>query len=59
MIKCANCDKEFMHECKYWIDEKFFIKGSKKQIPFCSCECSTNYYTKHNYLNKEVLKNVR
>jgi hypothetical protein len=48
-----------MHECKYWIDEKFFIKGSKKQIPFCSCECSTNYYTKHNYLNKEVLKNVR
>jgi len=59
MLKCAQCETNFIHECKYWFDEKFYIKGSAKQLPFCSCKCGSEYYEKNNFKNQVVLKNVK
>ena len=43
----------------YWFDEKWYIKGSIKQLPFCGCACGTKYYNENSYNNMEVLKNVK
>ena len=59
MFKCANCGTNFIHECKYWFDEKFYIKGSTRQLPFCSCDCGTKYYDENGFNKKSILKNVK
>ena len=59
MFKCANCGTNFIHECKYWFDEKWYIKGSKRKLPFCSPKCSTRHYQEGDWINKEVLKGVK
>ena len=43
----------------YWFDEKFYIKGSTKQLPMCSCDCGTKYYDENGYNKMDVLKNVK
>jgi len=61
MTECAYCKKVLlpMEEVKYYFDEKFYIKGSKNLLPFCSCECGTKYYNENGYNKMEVLTNVR
>tara|TARA_B100001245_G_C22640982_1_gene315206 strand:- start:419 stop:565 length:147 start_codon:yes stop_codon:yes gene_type:complete len=48
-----------MMDIKYWLDEKYYVKDSKVNYPFCSCDCGTKFYNENNYLEKEVLKNVK
>ena len=61
MFKCSYCSIELdpMMDIKYWLDEKWFVKGSTNSYPFCGCECGTKFYNENNYIEKEVLKNVR
>ena len=60
MVECVYCKKIVNElEVKYWLDEKFYVQGSKVNYPFCSCDCGTKFYNENNYLEKEVLKNVK
>jgi len=61
VFKCSYCSVELdsMMDIKYWLDEKYYVKDSKVNYPFCSCDCGTKFYNENNYLEKEVLKNVK
>ena len=60
MFKCVQCEMPLNNmSIIYWFDEKWYIKGSIKQLPFCGCECGTKYYNENGYNKMEVLKNVK
>jgi hypothetical protein len=46
-------------DVKYYFDEKFYIKDSKRLLPFCSCDCGTKYYNENGYDKMEALTNVK
>ena len=46
MFKCVQCE---MPSIVYWFDERFYIKGSTKQLPLCSCDCGTKYYGENGF----------
>lgn len=59
-LACFQCHNPFpAEECKYFFDEKFYIKGSTRQLPFCSPKCSTEHYREGGWINKTVLKGVK
>ena len=59
-IFCGYCNKSTIAELtKYWFQEAWYIQGSKKVIPFCSCKCGVDYYHDNGFLEKSVLKNVK
>ena len=48
MVECAYCKKIVNElEVKYWLDEKFYVQGSKVNYPFCSCDCGTKFYNEN------------
>ena len=60
MFKCVQCEMPLNNmSIVYWFDEKFYIKGSTKQLPLCSCDCGTKYYDENGFNKKDVLKNVK
>ena len=60
MIECTYCKKTVNEvEVKYWLDEKFYVKDSMNNYPFCSCDCGTKYYNENGYDKMEAIKNVR
>ena len=59
-VLCFQCKQPFIESsCKYWFDEKFYIKGSISQLPMCSCQCGVDYYDKNGFDKKSILKNVK
>ena len=61
MLKCSYCSTILPPDMdiKYYFDEKFYVKDSKKLLPFCGCECGTKYYNENGYNKMDVLKNVK
>ncbi len=59
MLKCSYCSNILLPnmDVKYYFDEKFYIKDSKRLLPFCSCDCGTKYYNENGYNKMEVLTN--
>ena len=43
----------------YWFEEKWYIKGSTRQLPLCSCDCGTKHYEENGFNKQSVLKNVK
>ena len=57
MFKCAQCEMPLNNmSVLYWFDEKWYIKGSTKQLPFCGCACGTKYYNENGFNKKIPLK---
>jgi|CoawatStandDraft_6_1074263.scaffolds.fasta_scaffold00467_15 hypothetical protein len=40
---CECCNKVIITDIKYWYEEKFFVKGSDRQLPFCGPVCSLKW----------------
>tara|TARA_B100002019_G_C21205528_1_gene566428 strand:- start:532 stop:702 length:171 start_codon:yes stop_codon:yes gene_type:complete len=53
---CGYCDKTITTTIKYYFDERFFVKNSNKQIPFCNSECSTKWMTREKYYDTKTSK---
>ena len=58
-LVCSQCHIPFEHECIYYFDEKFYIKGSTRKLPFCGPKCSTEHYNEGGWVNKTILKGVK
>ena len=59
-IMCVQCKTMFpVEQCIYYFDEKFYIKGSTRQLPFCGPKCSTEHYNEGGWVNKATLKGVK
>ncbi len=57
MFKCVQCEMPLNNmSIVYWFAEKFYIKGSTKQLPLCSCACGTKYYEENGFNKKVPLK---
>ncbi len=55
-IFCSQCKTLFsLNNCKYWIDNKFYIENNNTKIPFCDAACSLKYYKNNKYNNKTII----
>ena len=60
IVQCAQCNKDVDGDkIKYYLDEKYFIKGSNVIHPFCDCACGTKYYEENGYNKMDTIKGVK
>ena len=60
IVQCAQCNNDVDGgEIKYYLDEKYFIKGSNVIHPFCGCACGTKFYEENGYNKMDTIKGVK